>query len=135
RVSVLNVDPQRRRDHHRVTKIALIAGLHVPDHFLFHVHHLRGSELRSGMALPLAEGAKLAGCHAMREFPARIAVGKLPHTSVKHGLQNGSFVLNSRALEYVIACVGSSLLRRLFRLLMVLMNSLSCLRDHSIGLV
>ena len=87
------------------------------------------------MALPLAEGAKLARCHAMRKFPAHIAVGELSHTSVEHGLENGSFVLNSRALEYVIACVGGSLLRRLFRLLMVLMNSLSCLRDYSIRMV
>ena len=115
--------------------IALIAGVHVPNDFLFHAHHLCRGVLRGGVALPVPEGTKLAGCHTVCKFPARIAVAELPHTPVKHGLKNGSFVLNSRALEYVVAGVGSGLLRRLFRVLFVLMNSLLRLCDHSVGLV
>ncbi|MFP5229624.1 MAG: hypothetical protein ACLGXA_18575 [Acidobacteriota bacterium] len=81
------------------------------------------------MALPVPQGAKLAGCHAVRKFPSRIAVSELPHTSVKHGLKNGSLVLDSRALEYMIAGVGSGLLYSLFRPLLLFMNLLSRQRD------
>jgi len=71
----------------------------------------------------------------MRKFPAGIAIAELPHTAVKHRLKNGAFILNCRALEYVVARVGSGLRRGLFRLLLVLMNSLPRLHDHSVGLV
>ena len=55
---------------------------------------------------------------------SHLAVGRLPHAPVYRRLQDGSFILNGRTLEDMVAGIGHGLLHRFLRLLRLLIGLL-----------
>jgi hypothetical protein len=99
----------------------MVSCLHSFNDLSLHADHFSGSVLPGCTALPRLNGTKLAGCDAPRKFLTRFAVIERAHSTVKHGLEDCSFVLNRRTLEDMIPCVRGSLLRCPFRMVLLLM--------------
>ena len=102
-MTILGPDPQRRRNQHRIVIAALIAALHVTDDLPLHANHLSSRIQRRSSALRALNRPKLPTRYPLRKLLSHLAVGSLPHTPIYRCLQNCSFVLNSRALEDVVA--------------------------------